>query len=266
MVQPHLPPEIVDGIIYHLRNDLKTLKMCCLVSKTWAPLSQRYLFKVIKIMPPEKLEKLELWKQTVPDPTTPPTYWHVRSSPGVRPTHLLTAQTYGGRIGPFANGERLMSPRLDVSLTPHIFSFVKSLIIGYKTVSPSEFVNLIYSSPLLEDLETSVLKPENGGIVGPFIPTFIPRPSVLPPLTGTLELNPGTRWVVNILSHLEGGLQFRKIGWNAYGGKKNEAIEYAPEIVERCANTLECFEIRYIKLGKLCPIGSSTFDANFCLL
>ena len=47
MSSPTLVPDIFDLIVDHLRDDRKTLKACCLVSKEWVPPARRHLFACI---------------------------------------------------------------------------------------------------------------------------------------------------------------------------------------------------------------------------
>ena len=75
MTRRHLPQEIVDHIVDHLRNDSETLKQCSLVSKSWVPRVQRNLFFEIRF---KCSEDLEAWKRAFPDPANSPVY-HTRS-------------------------------------------------------------------------------------------------------------------------------------------------------------------------------------------
>ncbi|KAL1731056.1 hypothetical protein EV714DRAFT_272164 [Schizophyllum commune] len=44
-----LPPELVDEIMRHLRDDKRTLNACSLVSHSWIPASRRYLFNRLEL-------------------------------------------------------------------------------------------------------------------------------------------------------------------------------------------------------------------------
>ncbi|KAL1743737.1 hypothetical protein HDZ31DRAFT_83187 [Schizophyllum fasciatum] len=44
-----LPPELLDEIVRHLRDDKRTLNACSLVSRDWIPASRRYLFNRLEL-------------------------------------------------------------------------------------------------------------------------------------------------------------------------------------------------------------------------
>lgn len=66
---PRLPPEISDHIVDLLRGDPKTLKICCLVSKSWVARARRQLFCDVDF---NDLDDLKAWKKTFPDPGNSP--------------------------------------------------------------------------------------------------------------------------------------------------------------------------------------------------
>lgn len=47
-ISPRLPPELVDHIIDHSRDDKDTLRMLSLVSKSWLPRTHHHLFRIIR--------------------------------------------------------------------------------------------------------------------------------------------------------------------------------------------------------------------------
>lgn len=49
MPYPHLFQELVDGILDHLRDDVRALKKCSLVSKSFLPTAQRHLFSTLDL-------------------------------------------------------------------------------------------------------------------------------------------------------------------------------------------------------------------------
>ena len=268
MVQPPLPPEIIDGIIEHLHDDKGALKQCSLASKQLASHTQRYLFNAVEITS----KNLEGWKKTFPNSAT--SLAHYARSLTVHPTDLVTAKDGidGGWIKPFTNVERLElrnlvqpgNPIPTVSLTPfHALSSIKSLRVTFTAISPLEIINLICSLPLLEDLGINALNTEIDDI-----DEVILQPVNPPPLTGTLHLRSGVKRVANILSHVpvHNGLRFRKIILDADSLEEEEELEYAPDLVERCSNTLEYIQIRRSELGELFPHGGSMFGVNICPL
>ena len=70
-----LPPEILDLIVNHLRDDPTTLKACCVVSKSWIYRTRTHLFANTEFHAPKS--HIELWKKTIPDPSNSPAY-HTR--------------------------------------------------------------------------------------------------------------------------------------------------------------------------------------------
>jgi hypothetical protein len=75
-VAPSLPPEILDFIVDHLRDEPTTLKACCVVSKSWIHRTRKHLFASVEFRAPKS--HIELWKKTFPDPSNSPAH-HTRS-------------------------------------------------------------------------------------------------------------------------------------------------------------------------------------------
>jgi hypothetical protein len=69
MSDPHLPAEMLDHIVDHLQDTEYALRSCCLVSKSWIPRARKHLFFDIVF---HTAKRLELWKETFPDPSTSP--------------------------------------------------------------------------------------------------------------------------------------------------------------------------------------------------
>lgn len=72
---PHLPPEILDYIVDFLHNNPATLKLCCLVSKSWVPRTRKHLFAHIQF---RSAAHLNAWNRTFSDPIHSPAY-HART-------------------------------------------------------------------------------------------------------------------------------------------------------------------------------------------
>ena len=62
-----LPPEILDLIVNHLHDEWTTLKMCCILSKSWIPRTRKYLFVRTRFYAPER--PIKSWIQAFPDPS-----------------------------------------------------------------------------------------------------------------------------------------------------------------------------------------------------
>ena len=193
MSNPYLPPEILDYIVDTLRDRPKTLRNCCLVTKSWIPRARKHLFAEIEFF---SVEHLESWKKTFPDPFNSPAY-HTHTLLVYCP-HAVTATDAedGGWIQAFSRlvhlkvGDSIRRPNCrEVSLAPlHRFSPVlKSLRVSSLRLSDSQILDLVYHLPLLEDLSLTIpgaqtSDPNVGGSPN------ATQPSTLPPFTGTLEL------------------------------------------------------------------------------
>ena len=153
--QSCLPPEILDYIVDHLHDKPKTLKQCCLVSKSWVPRTRKHLFGGIEIF---TLRDLKAWKKAFPDPSRSPVHY----------THTLMIDVL--QIMEAANGEEgnwipiffhvLWSGlngghnKSEIFLAPcyRFSSSLKSLRVATLTIPHSQIFNLIWSLPLLENL------------------------------------------------------------------------------------------------------------------
>ena len=62
MLNPELPPEILDYIVELLHDDKTVLKRCCVVSKSWIPRTRKHLFANIRLFTKKHLES---WKKNI---------------------------------------------------------------------------------------------------------------------------------------------------------------------------------------------------------
>ena len=228
-----LPPEILDSIIDHLRDEPTTLKACCVVSKSWIHRTRTHLFARVEFY--DLKSHVELWKKTFPDPSNSPAH-HTRHLSVYGLSHVTAVDAEaGGWIRTFYNlvhlhlegfrlGER-------VSLAPFhgLSPTLRSLHLIYTSLEVSD---LICSFPLLEDL--ALIHPSQGS------DTWNPPPAS-PKLTGTLNLNifEGIGPVVCRLLGLPGGLHFVKITV----GCINADAKPTTDLVSRCSDTLESLSI-----------------------
>ena len=103
MLNPQLPPEILDHIIDLLHAEPHTLRNCCLVTRSWIPRARKYLFGEIKIA---SLPDLHAWWKSFPDPGSSPAY-HTHSLL-LHSAKLISFVMEGcGWIRPFTNVMRL---------------------------------------------------------------------------------------------------------------------------------------------------------------
>ena len=130
-------------------------------------------------------------------------------------------------------------------------SFLKSLYTALGALSISQLFKLICSLPLLEDLKIRVFVACGNDGDG-----AASEPSTSPPLTGTLELQliGEIEPVARRLLVLPNGLRFREFEcvW-----KLPDDPRWITALVERCAETLECFYIR-------CKVSGKFHSLNHC--
>ena len=272
MSNPYLPPEILDHVVDSLHDDPKTLKRCCLVSKSWIPRTRRHLFARVKL---HYREDLECWKRMFPDPSTSPGHFAKSLRIGCASDVTTPDAEAGGWLTGFAHIVHLdletqerypgtytiddMHPRdHGISLAPfHGFSpALKSLRVDTVKLPPSRIFDFVLSSPLLEDLTVSgrsIWVDDGDGSDDPL--TFA-QSSNPPVLTGSLVLflKAGMRPVVNRLLSIPGGIHFRKVVflWN-----REEDLLSTITLVGGCSHTLETLHIYRDRDGTfiryLCP-------------
>ncbi|KAF9789261.1 hypothetical protein BJ322DRAFT_528892 [Thelephora terrestris] len=163
MMSDRLPQEITDSIIDLLHDEPRTLRLCCLVSRSWIHRTRKYLFGTVKF---NSSTDLETWKNTFLNPFNTPGYHTLCLQLGCSKVAAAVLEECGW-IRAFPNVVRL-----------EIWSY-------YTTLSPSQVFNLIRYLPFLEDLEVTsfrVLDDDDNDDAAVF------QPSTSPPLTGTLEL------------------------------------------------------------------------------
>ena len=128
MTRPHIPQEISDYIVDFLHDEKKTLRQCCLVSKSWVPRAQQHLFYEISFknyIPPVA------WKLSFPDPANSPVKF-VRSLVVDRLSITAADAEEGGWIRGFSNVVRLEVSRGRRNLR---FSFNQRLLT-FSNLSP----------------------------------------------------------------------------------------------------------------------------------
>ena len=262
MAQLHLPPEIIDHITDFLHDQPDTLRKCCLVSRSFIARTRKYLFKDIRFewCLPKDFPKLEVWKETFPDPKESPAR-HARSL-FVGCADIVTDEDAkeGGWIESFSEIVRLElwsgfggGPVANHSFHPfRVLSKVKHLRVYSTTIPPSELLKFICSFPQLEDLDMP------GGDAGANYTDggeaiVWPPDSQFPPLTGTLVLQQSSpNYIKHLLLAVPGGLHFRKIIWKLHFP---EHLEGVMAVVERCSDTLEYIDITRPIRGKSHPFS-----------
>jgi hypothetical protein len=237
-----LPPEILDFIADHIRDEHATLKACCVVSKSWIHRTRKHLFARVSFYAPKS--HIDLWKKTFPDASASPAH-HTRSL-SIRGIPPITAvdMDAGGWISTFHNLVHLHLETLDskdyqtsLALFQGLSPTLRSLRL---TCTSPDVLDLICSFPLLEDL--ALISLSQGSDVWNIPPTS-------PKLTGSLDLRSFTeiRPTARGLLDLPDGLHFSKITVGCF----TEDVESIMGLVSRCSDTLESLSISYYTPGAL---------------
>jgi hypothetical protein len=246
MSNPDLPPEILDDIIDLLHDQPKTLKRCCLVSKSWVPRTRKHLFADIGF---QGQHHLFSWEDTFPDPSTSPACYAKTLSVGCSQLVATDAKA-GSWIRGFSRIEHLEVCSQELvagrvfSLVP--FRGISPVVQSLRVVVPALpflwIINLILSFPLLEDLTVVVFYGVPDDDDGPNNPLTAVQPAGPPAFTGSLELyskggmGPFTRRLLS----LPGGIHFRKLVLTWF----HEADPLTTTaLVDRCSHTLESLKV-----------------------
>ena len=234
-----LPPEILDLIVDHLHNEPTTLGACCLVSKLWIPRTRKHLFHRVEFC--SSGSTLESWTRTFPDPSNSPAHY-------TRSLHLSHFEVIVAAISdalPWIHSFNLIVELglASVGAHNHHTSFtrlhglsptLKYLHISYSLAPLPEYLNLICSFPLLEDLSLHYLVTE-GNTEGWGAPPTSPK------FTESLSLKGSSRGITRNLLDLPGGLHFSGITvWCSIRDG-----DLANELVSMCSDTLESLCIQY---------------------
>lgn len=236
-----LPPEILGLIIDHLRGNQTTLRVCCLVSKSWVPWVRGHLFARVEFCTVDR--PFQLWSKAFPEPDNSPAH-HTRNL-SIRRLHASTLEDSDAsrRIRAFHRLQTLDVRTMGlydrhVSFVPFhgLSPTLKSLSLSYTLTSLSKVFNLICSFPLLEDLSlTSVSEGDTDGW---------DTPLTSPIFTGALHLEVayGVWSTVRLLCGLPGGLHFSKVAVACHG---DGDVKSTADLVLRCADTLQSLDICY---------------------
>ena len=245
------PPEILDLIVDH-SYDERTLKECCLVSKSWVPRARRHLFFHIEFTPQSPVKS---WIKAFPDPSTSPAH-HAR----VLSLYCLAAVGSAGTgalawVRTFCNvvDLRIVSVRWNgnqTSLVPFhkLFPTLKSLAIYRCYIPPSELLGLICSFPLLEDLQLRLLSTRD-------TPAIDERtaPSTSPEFTGTLHLSGDFRSVLPTLLGLPNGFRFSVVVISNHV----DDSDLTRDLVLGCSDTLKSLSVGYFTSSTFSPTSAA---------
>ena len=236
--RPDLPLEILDLIVDYLCTEPDTLKMCCLVSKSWVSRTRRHLFTHVKFgswSGPSFESWMELFSNLSTSPSHHTCFLAFHSFPVIEvDTTGAPACTRSFRY--IVESEVVMSEwNHQISLVPlrGLSLTLKSLSLLYRLLPLSEVLNLICSFPLLEDLTLNRFSLD-GDTKGWVISSTSPK------LTGTL-----VRTTMAFLSCVRGLLGLPNghyfSGITLY--QPIEAAELAMELVSKCSGILESLSV-----------------------
>ena len=243
---PPLPPEMLDLIVDHLRDESTALKSCCLVSRSWIIRARRHLFARIEFRD-SRTSTLESWMKTFPNPSNSPAH-HTRS------LSIFRLPTFSAR-GPNTRAWICAFRRLEhLNICAFFCASIRGPLLPFHGISPTlrslsitsfaapvpEVFDLVCSFPLLDDLELS-------SVIG-YKPDTWTIPSTSPKLTGTLHVGKlsGTKSIIRRLLELPDGLHFSKILADCFC-----EAELTIDLVPRCFETLETLQIGRMYFGAL---------------
>ena len=231
---PSFPPEILDFIVDHLRDEPTALKACCLVSKSWVSRARRNLFAWVTFS--------SRWTNVFPDPSNSPGH-HTRSLYLYDIDTIIAASTVAPNwVHHFGHIKELWVATIGLDRTiPISFirlhglsSTLKTLRLSNVSAPISEVLDLICSFPRLEDLRLHLVT-TSGDADGRDIP------STSPSLTGTLSLVDPTLPVTRGLLDLPNGLRFSCITIICPTKDADSVMDFVP----RCSDTLEVLTVGY---------------------
>ena len=199
-----LPPEILDLIIDHLRDEPTTLRACCLISKSWVPRTRIRLFDRVEFS--SSGPTLKSWIQAFPSPSNSPTHYtrslHLSYFAVLNVLPWIHSFNHIVELGVVSVGadRRQISFAQLRGLSPTL----KCLRISYSLAPLSEVLDFICSFPLLEDLLLHYLTAIGDTDEWAAPPTY-------PKFTGSIFLDSSSRDIIHKLLDLPGDLHFSKI-------------------------------------------------------
>ena len=234
-----LPPEILDIVVDHLHEDPVTLKKCCVVSKSWVPRTRRHIFERVNFS--ARRPSPAMWAMKFPDPSNSPAHYTrtltfaginniaadadvcrwIRAFHNV--VHLRVTMAVGDWV---VCGQMTLVPFYGLSPA------VRSIYLECVYAPPSEVFDLLWSFPLLRDIELISCNLVSGA--GTWT-----TPLTSPPLTGSLELH-GWLAIVPRFLDLPNGLNFTKI---TSGCSTGADFKLGMDLVSACSGTLEYLNI-----------------------
>ena len=241
MLSP-LPPELLDLIVDHLRDEPIALKACCLISKSWVHRTRRHIFADIKFDGFSTF--IQSWMRAFPDPSNTPA--HYARSLWICDFKLVTAAVTDARswVQSFRHLAHLgLSSHAELNhsqdpLVPlqRLSPTLKSLYLQLYGTPPPEVFNLICSFPLLKDLRLAYF----GGYDG----INVWNTPTSPKFTGCLDLTGEVSSITRGLLNLPDGLHFSKIKVSC----PYCHAESLTGLVSGCSDTLEDLFINFDSL------------------
>ena len=259
MSPPALEPGVLELIIGNLFDERKTLKNCCVVSKSWVPLARQYLFHTIEF----DSYKLRLWKKAFPDPSNSPALHTRYLDLSGRRTVIGVGRHADPCIRSFCNvlglilsfcaGESQVQPLL---VPYHGFSpNLKYLSLNFHAPF-QELFDLVCSFPSLEELYLNIRSTDNDTVTDER-----KAPSNSPTLAGSHELHGEVRSVAWKWPDLPNTLH--KVSVTMAGDVKSASL--TSDLLSKCSDTLEFLNIRFPTELDACCSAAFTFNQTPCL-
>ena len=244
---PRIPQEIIDEILDYLAADpdLRSLRSCALVSKSWVPSSRRHLFHTILFT----MRDMDKWLKTFPVPEQSPAHY-------IRDLRVSTGG-YGSSPGVFfeyipwfTNVERvtLLGDGRWIPTFWRLPQSVTSLTVNTDATAFAQIQGIMLHLPNLNDLSLSgSLVPVDRRTLAGIGTTLSGK------FGGQLRLLKGfvDKDIINMLLEVPTGLHFTEVEIRG----TSECLIPTVRLAEACANTLVKFSYYvsyYCKYPLLC--------------
>jgi hypothetical protein len=224
---PMFPPELCDHIIDQLCDQPNALKTCSLVSKSWSARSRKHIFSIVIFRGDPDVVA---WRNAFPDPINSPACHTqtliVNNHIGFPENHRLSFRNVTSLLVHVHPDDGPLVPLTQLhGFTP----VLKSLHMTFSILLSSDILNLVYSFPLLDDLQLTGISITSGARI---------TPSISPTFSGSLRLAvfQGVGIMVNDLLSLPGGIRFRELilPWI-----HDKDLPSMMDLIYACSHTLE---------------------------
>jgi hypothetical protein len=238
---PRVPQELVDEVLDHLADDVRTLRSCSLVAKSWNYSSYRHIFNRISFTATDVTK----WNKAFPNPEHSPAR-HVRDL-SFRFIHRDVSIDFADRMPYFSNVQKLtLSGRTVVdpgflSALGQLPPSTRSVDINFSKILNTHIISVMRQLPNLDDL--SLMSQEWGGPIPPGSGRLIQGK-----LSGKLRLRRqfAHRDLLNTLMEIPIGPQFTEV---EIRDARIHCFPATLELVSACHDTLTKLHFSTLVLG-----------------